>query len=247
MLLKDKTAVVTGCNRGIGKEILKTFSQHGSYVFACVRKIDQSFINQINKLQKENSNTIIPIELDLEDDSNILKSASNILSKKKDIDILVNNAGIIHTSFFQMTSKKKLKELFEINFFSQSLFTQYISKSMIKNKSGSIVNISSISAEDGNEGRSAYSASKAALSSYSKALSRELGKFNVRVNTVAPGLVDTEMLNKNTSKEIISEMKKKISLGKIGLPSQIANSVLFLSSDLSNYITGQTLRVDGGM
>ena len=117
MLLTDKTAVVTGCNRGIGKEILKTFSQHGSYVFACVRKIDQSFINQIDKLQKENSNTIIPIELDLEDDSNILKSASNILSKKKDIDILVNNAGIIHTSFFQMISKKKLKELFEINFF----------------------------------------------------------------------------------------------------------------------------------
>lgn len=83
MLLKDKTAVVTGCSRGIGKEILKTFSQHGSDVFACVRKIDQSFINQIDKLQKENSNTIIPIELDLEDDSNILKSASNILSKKK--------------------------------------------------------------------------------------------------------------------------------------------------------------------
>ena len=109
-----------------------------------------------------------------------------------------------------------------------------------------IVNISSV-ASQGNAGQSAYSASKAALSSYSKALSRELGRSNVRVNTVAPGLVDTEMLNINTSKEVVSEMKKKISLGKIGLPSQIANSVLFLSSDLSNYITGQTLRVDGGM
>ena len=146
-----------------------------------------------------------------------------------------------------MTSKKKIKEIFEVNFFSQCLFTQLISKNMIKNRSGSIINMSSISAEDGNEGRAAYSASKAAFATYSKVLSRELGKFNVRVNVISPGLIDTDMLKKNTSEEIILDMTKKISLGKIGVPSQVSNTALFLASDLSNYITGQTLRVDGGM
>ena len=146
-----------------------------------------------------------------------------------------------------MTSIKKFKEIFDINFFSQVLFTQYILKSMVKNKKGSIVNISSTSGIDSNAGRSAYSASKAALISQSKALSRELGIHNIRVNTIAPGLTDTDMMKNNTAKNVIENVLENVSLKRLADPEEIANAVLLLSSDLSSYITGQTIRVDGGM
>ena len=139
MLLKDKTAVITGCNRGIGKKILEIFSENGATVFACVRSIDEEFKSFINELIKKFNNQIIPIQFNLNDESKIKEAANNILALNKPIDILVNNAATIHTAIFQMTSIKKLKEVFEINFFSQTIFTQYILKSMIKNKKGSII------------------------------------------------------------------------------------------------------------
>ena len=146
-----------------------------------------------------------------------------------------------------MTSVKKLKELFEVNFFSQTIFTQYILKSMIKNKRGSIVYISSSSALDGNEGRSAYSSAKAAMIAQAKVLSRELGVHNIRVNSIAPGLTNTDMMKKNHQEEIVNEIVSRISLRRIANPEEIANVVLLLSSDLTSYITGQVIRVDGGM
>ena len=132
MLLKNKTAVVTGCNRGIGKKILEVFSANGATVFACVRRKDDQFQNYIEVLKKKFNNEIIPIEFDLGDENQVKESANNILSQKRPIDILVNNAATIHTAIFQMTSIKKLREIFEIDFFSQTIFTQYIIKSMIK-------------------------------------------------------------------------------------------------------------------
>ena len=146
-----------------------------------------------------------------------------------------------------MTSKKNLEEIFKVNFFSQTIFTQYILKSMIKNKSGSIIYISSSAAIDGNKGRSAYAASKAALIAQSKVLSKEVGSNNIRVNTIAPGLTNTEMMIKNTPKTIIEETLSGVSLNRVGNPEETAKAVLFLSSDMSSYITGQVIRVDGGM
>ena len=146
-----------------------------------------------------------------------------------------------------MTSIKKFKEVFEINFFSQTIFTQYILKSMIKNKGGSILFISSSSALDGNEGRSAYSASKSALISQAQTMSRELGSYNIRVNTIAPGLTDTDMMKNNTPEKIMKDVISRTTLKRVGDPKEIANVALFLSSNLSSYITGQVIRVDGGM
>ena len=247
MLLKNKTAVVTGCNRGIGKKILEVFSAHGATVFACVRNIDKEFKSNIDEIEQNAKNKIIPIQFDLSNESQIKEATNSILSSNKSIDILVNNAAMIHTAIFQMTSIKKLKEVFEINFFSQTNFTQYILKSMIKNRKGSILYISSSSALDGNEGRSAYSSAKAALITQSKVLSRELGVHNIRVNTIAPGLTDTDMMKKNTTQETIKDVLSRVSLRRIANPEEIANTALFLSSDLSSYITGQVIRVDGGM
>ena len=246
-MLKSKAAVVTGCNKGIGKKILEVFSANGATVFACVRNIDEEFKSFLNELKQKFNNQIIPIQFDLNDEKKIKEAANSILTSNKSIDILVNNAATIHTSIFQMTSVKKLKELFEVNFFSQTIFTQYILKSMIKNKRGSIVYISSSSALDGNEGRSAYSSAKAAIIAQAKVLSRELGVHNIRVNSIAPGLTNTDMMKKNHKEEIVSEMVSRISLRRIANPEEIANVVLLLSSDLTSYITGQVIRADGGM
>ena len=247
MLLKNKTAVVTGCNRGIGKKILEVFSANGAAVFACVRNISKEFKSNINEIEQNTKNKIIPIQFDLSNESQIKEAANSILSSDKSIDILVNNAAMIHTAIFQMTSIKKLKEVFEIDFFSQTNFTQYILKSMVKNKKGSILYISSSSALDGNEGRSAYSSAKSAIITQSKVLSRELGVHNIRVNTIAPGLTDTDMMKENTTQETIKDVLSRVSLRRIANTGEIANTALFLSSDLSSYITGQVIRVDGGM
>ena len=247
MLLKNKTAVVTGCNRGIGKKILEVFSANGATIFACVRNITKEFKIYLNDIKKKFNNQIIPVQFDLNDENQIKEAAKNILSLNLSIDILVNNAATIYTSLFQMTSTKRLKEVFETDFFSQTLFTQYILKSMIKKKAGNILYISSSSALDGNEGRSAYSAAKAAMIAQAKVLSREVGMYNIRVNTIAPGLTDTDMMRQSTPKEIVNEVIPRISLRRIANPEEIANAALLLSSDLSNYITGQVIRVDGGM
>lgn len=247
MLLKDKTAVVTGCSRGIGKKILEVFSTNGAAVFACVRNVDKEFESFIEDLQKKTKNKIIPTQFDLSKEDQIKESANKILSSNIPIDILVNNAAMIHSAIFQMTSINKLKEVFEVDFFAQSNFTQYILKSMIKNKKGSILYISSSSALDGNEGRSSYSSAKGALITQSKVLSRELGPLNIRVNTIAPGLTNTDMMKKNTPQEILKDVLSRVSLRRVGQPDEIANVALLLSSDLSSYITGQVIRVDGGM
>ena len=247
MLLKNKIAVVTGCNRGIGKKILEIFSANGATVFACVRNISEEFRSRIKEIEKNTNNKIIPIQFDLSNESQIKEAGNSILSTNQSIDILVNNAAMIHTGIFQMTSIKKLKEVFEVDFFSQTNFTQYILKSMVKNKKGSILYISSSSALDGNEGRSAYSSAKSALITQSKVLSRELGVHNIRVNTIAPGLTDTDMMKKNTTQETIKDVLSTVSLRRIARTEEIANTALFLSSDLSSYITGQVIRVDGGM
>ena len=247
MLLKNKTAVITGCNRGIGKKILEVFSANGATVFACVRNISKELQSNIDEIEKNTKNKIIPIQFDLSSETQIKEAANSILSSNKSIDILINNAAMIHTAIFQMTSIKKLKEVFEIDFFSQTNFTQYILKSMVKNKKGSILYISSSSALDGNEGRSAYSSAKSALITQSKVLSRELGVHNIRVNTIAPGLTDTDMMKENTTQETIKDVLSRVSLRRIASTGEIANTALFLSSDLSSYITGQVIRVDGGM
>ena len=241
--MNDKTVLVTGSNKGIGFATLKKLSNSGAKIFACVRKIDRNFLDSIGKLNDKN---IIPIEFDLNDREQVKKALTEIKDKTK-IDMLVNNAAAIDTALLQMTTDKKIKDLFETNFFSQLYFTQQIIKLMISNKSGSIVFISSTSSLDGDLGRGAYASTQAAINSIAKVLSRELGKFNIRVNSIAPGLTNTDMAIKNTKKEILDKEISKTSLNRIAEPSEIANVVTFLLSDDSSYITGQTIRVDGGV
>ena len=147
---------------------------------------------------------------------------------------------------FQMTNMDELRKLFEVNFFAPYLFTQYISKLMIRNKRGSIVNISSLVALDGNSGQSAYGASKAALLTMTLSIAEELGPSGIRANVICPGVIETDMMS--TMPQHISEVQKEASfLKKLGKTDDIANTALYLLSDYSSYITGQVFRVDGGV
>lgn len=247
MLLENKVSIITGCNKGIGKSILEIFSQNGSSIFACVRKIDDEFLQFKSELEKKFNNKIFPISFNLENIEEVKEAAKSIIHQNKNLDILVNNAGIIDTFLFQMTTEKSLKKIFDVNFFSQIIFSQFIIKAMVKNRKGNIVNISSTAAIDGNYGRSSYAASKAAVIANTKVLSRELGAYNIRVNAIAPGTTNTDMLNNNSPKDLIKDFVERTSLKRIGNTIEIANVALFLSSNLSSYVTGQTIRVDGGI
>jgi len=247
LLLKNKNTVITGCNRGIGKEIVRVFAENGANIWACVREESGTFSKYINNLEQKHSVKIDPIYFDLENEEQIKAGFKTIKQSKQPVNILVNNAGLIFTALFQMTSMEKLKEMFEINYFSQMLLTQYISRIMMRQKSGSIINISSSAAIEGNEGRTGYASAKAAMITSTKVLAKELAPYNIRVNAVAPGLTQTEMMESSTPEEALNETLNRICMKRVGRPEEIANAALFLASDLSSYITSQTLRVDGGM
>jgi len=247
LLLKNKNTVITGCNRGIGKEIVRVFAENGANIWACVRRESGTFSKYINNLEQKHSVSINPVYFDLSDEEQIKTGVKTIKETKEPVDILVNNAGAIFTALFQMTSMKKLKEMFEINYFSQMLLTQYISRIMMRQKSGSIINISSSAALEGNEGRTGYASAKAAMITSTKVLAKELAPYNIRVNAVAPGLTQTEMMESSTPEDALKETLNRICMKRVGQPEEIANSVLFLASDLSSYMTSQVLRVDGGM
>ena len=247
MLLKGKTAVVTGCNRGIGKALLEVFAKNGANIWACVRQIDKEFENYSLESAEKFNVTITPVNIDLENESQIKEGIKFIKSAKQPIDILVNNAGVIFTALFQMTPVNKMREVFETNFFSQMLLTQSIVKIMTRQNSGNIVNISSSAAIEGNEGRTGYAASKSAMITATKVMARELASHNIRVNAVAPGLTDTDMMHSSTPKDAMEYTLQRLSMKRLGTPEEIANVALFLSSELSTYMTGQVLRVDGGM
>jgi len=247
MLLKNKNSVITGCNRGIGKEIVRVFAENGSNIWACVRKENETFTEYIEDLEQKHSVWINPVYFDLSNEKQIKAGVQTIKEVKETIDILVNNAGVIFTALFQMTSMDKMKEIFDINYFSQMLLTQYISRLMIRQRSGSIVNISSSAAIEGNEGRTSYASAKSSMIASTKVLARELAPYNIRVNAVAPGLTITEMMASSTPEDALQETLNRICMKRVGQPEEIANSVLFLASNLSSYMTSQVLRVDGGM
>ena len=238
-LLKNKTAVITGCNRGIGRSILEKFVENGANCIACVRKPNAEFADYCKSLSIKNSVQVNIITFDLSNNEEVLSGIKKIFNITKQIDVLVNNAGILFNALFQMTSEKKLKEMFQVNFFSHVHLTQLISREMVRNKKGNILFISSTSAERNDYGRFAYSSTKAAISSAARILAKELGNYQIRVNAICPGLTETDMTKLNTRDDFLKEEINRISLKRIGKPNEIANVAVFLASDLSSYISGQ--------
>lgn len=246
MILKNKTALITGSNRGIGLATLIKLSENGADIIACAREKNTEFEKKISEISKNNKNNITPVYFDLNKEEEIEMGLKKIEKISNTIEIIVNNAGINQMSSFQMTSLKKVKEVFQVNLFSNFLITQKLMKILIKNRKGSIINISSNAAYECDAGRSAYSSSKSALIAFTKVLSKELGSFNIRVNAIAPGLTKTDMINDKISKKLIDDTINRIPLKRAANPEEISNVILFLASDLSSYITGEIINVTGG-
>jgi len=245
-LLKGKTAIITGCLKGIGRATMDLFAQNGADIFACCQFESEEFKHHIEVLSKDTCVLIYPLYFDLCDSEQIKTAIKFIRSAKRNIDVLVNIAGMTQDALFHMTTIDQLKKIFEVNFFSQIMFTQYVTKLMLQNKTGSVINISSISAIDGNMGQLSYSSSKAAIIGATKTMSIELAPYGIRVNALAPGVIKTDM-TANLPIDILDKQLGKIKLKYFGFPLEVASSILFLASDMSSYITGQIIRIDGGM
>lgn len=246
MLLKGKTAVVTGCNRGIGKAILERMAANGADVFAVVRRENPEFTEYCAGLTETCGVDIQIVYADFESEDEVTAAAKSILKTKRHIDILVNNIGIAFPQrMLAMTLMSTVKESFQVNVFSGLLFTQLISKSMMRVKQGSIVFLSSSAAFDGGSNIE-YSAGKAAVLGAARRLAVELGAFGIRVNAIAPGLTDTDMGN-ITSEEVMAAAMERNIMKRMAQPDEIADAVIFMASDMSRFITGQVLRVDGGL
>ena len=244
--LSGKTALITGCNRGIGKEILERFVQEGCNIIACTRNIPDSLIESYHKLESEYGIKITPIAMDLSDEQSVKDGMKSAMAACEVIDILVNNAGVAAGGLALMTSMKTLHDVFQINYFSQVLITQYVEKKMMKQKSGSVINMSSIMGLESFAGGTSYGASKSALAYFTRTLSKELGAYNIRVNAIAPNLTDTEMA-KEMEKKAYTSIVENTALKRVGQISEIVNVAVFLASDESSYISGQIMRVDGGL
>ncbi|WP_185878413.1 3-oxoacyl-[acyl-carrier-protein] reductase [Blattabacterium cuenoti] len=241
-LLNGKIAIVTGGSGDIGQSIVKTFVKHGAYV------IFTYFLSKKNakKLVKELENSVEAYEIDLKDLNSSKTFVQKILEKFGSIDILVNNAGIIKDNFLFRMSEKNWDTVIRTNIYSIFNLTKYVIFPMIKQKNGSIINMSSVIGITGNSGQANYATSKAGIIGFTKSIAKELGRKNIRCNAIAPGYISTKM-NSYFSTKTKENWINNIPLKRPGIPQDIANCALFLASDLSNYITGSVLNVNGGL
>jgi len=244
MLLKDKVALVTGGGRGIGREIALNFAREGGRVVIC--DIDpesiQATVRELQALGRDS----LGIKSDVTDFGQVEDMVNKILDKFKRIDILVNNAGITKDALLLRMTPQDWDAVINVNLKGAFNCTKAVAAVMIKQRYGKIVNIASIIGIIGNVGQANYAASKAGIIALTRTAARELASRNINVNAIAPGFIQTDMTAK-LSDEIKQKMLIQIPLGRFGSPGEVAHLCLFLSSDASSFITGQTIVIDGGM
>lgn len=245
-MLKGKNAIITGARSGIGLATLQLFAKNGCNCWAIVHREDPKFLNNIQTWGKEYQVWIKPVYMELDNSDSIKQGMKDILAEKLPVDILVNAAGIVSPNrLFTMTKMEDIKRVMDVNFFSAIELTQLVCRPMTRQRKGSIINIASIAAWGEDTSQMEYAASKAAMVIATKKLARELGSAGIRVNAVAPGLTQTKMLDV-LENEAEAQIKKGLGLHRFGAPEEIAEVCLFLASDKSSYVTGETIKVDGG-
>lgn len=245
MKIYNKNVIITGGSRGIGKEIALTLARNGANVIINYSNNETKALEVVEEIERM-GRTAFAIKADIsnvDDANNLIKQSFDRFDK---IDILINNAGITRDNLLMRMSEKEWDDCLEINLKGTFNVTKSIIRKMIKQKYGSIINISSVVGIMGNAGQSNYAASKAGIIGFSKSIAKEVGKKNIRVNVIAPGFIKTDMTDKLNEK-IKDEYLKGIALNSFGEATDVANAALFLASDLSKYITGQTIVVDGGL
>jgi 3-oxoacyl-[acyl-carrier protein] reductase len=244
-LLEGKVAIITGASRGIGSGIAKVFAQHGANVaFTYSSSVESAMAleNELNafgiKAKGYKSNAA--------DFSEAQQLVDNVLVEFGTIDVLINNAGITKDNLLMRMSEEDFDKVIEINLKSVFNMTKAVQKTMLKNRKGSIVNMSSVVGVKGNAGQANYAASKAGMIGFTKSIALELGSRNIRCNAIAPGFIETEMTAK-LNEDVVQGWRDSIPLKRGGTPEDVANACLYFASDLSAYVTGQVLNVDGGM
>lgn len=245
MILEGKTAIVTGGSRGIGEAIVTRFLEEGACVYSLSRSEGKKY-SDFSEIAEEKGTYFKWIRTDISQKQSIEKAINEVLDKAQSVDILVNNAGITRDGLIFRMKDEEWADVLTTNLTSAFIFCRGLARTMIKQRTGSIINISSVVGLMGNAGQTNYSASKAGLIGLTKSLAKEVAARGVRVNAVAPGFIDTSMTEKlgEKARDAIAEM---IPLKRTGKPQEIAETVLFLASEKSSYITGQILAVDGGM
>lgn len=244
-LLEGKNAIITGASRGIGKGIAMIFAQHGANVAFTY----SSSVEAAQDLEKELTDLGIKAKgyksnaANFEDAQKLIEDVNKDFSS---IDILVNNAGITKDNLLMRMTEEDFDKVIEVNLKSIFNMTKAVQRTMLKQRKGSIINMSSVVGVKGNAGQANYAASKAGMIGFSKSMALELGSRNIRTNVIAPGFIETEMTAKLDEKTV-EGWRNAIPLKRGGSPEDIANACVFLGSDLSDYITGQVLNVDGGM
>jgi len=244
-LLEGKNAIITGASRGIGKGIAMVFAQHGANVAFTY----SSSVEAAQDLEKELTDLGIKAKGYKSNAANFEEAQKLVEDVNKDfssIDILVNNAGITKDNLLLRMTEEDFDKVIEINLKSIFNMTKAVQRTMLKQRKGSIINMSSVVGVKGNAGQANYAASKAGMIGFSKSMALELGSRNIRTNVIAPGFIETEMTAKLDEKTV-EGWRDAIPLKRGGSPEDIANACVFLGSDLSGYITGQVLNVDGGM
>ena len=244
-LLKGKTALITGASRGIGKAIAIRFAMEGSDIAITNIIDDEEFKTTIKEIEALGVRVkgYVSNAANFEDSQQVI---NEIVKDFTRIDILINNAGITRDNLLMRMTEDQWDSVIAVNLKSVFNLTKAVLQTMLKQKNGSIINMSSVVGVSGNAGQSNYSASKAGIIGFTKSIAKEVGSRNIRCNAIAPGFILTEMTEK-LPEEVKKEWANKIPLKRGGTPEDVANTALFLASDLSSYITGQTIHVCGGM
>lgn len=244
-LLNSKNIIITGASRGIGKGIAKLFAQQGANI-AFTYLSSEKKAQKLELELKSYGTKVKGFKSDASNFDSAQKLAVDVLQEFGSIDVLVNNAGITEDSLLMRMTEEDFDKVMDINMKSVFNLTKAVLKPMLKARNGSIINMSSVVGVKGNAGQSNYSASKAAINGFTKSIALELGSRNIRCNSIAPGFIETEM-TQELPLEKIEQWTSQIPLKRGGSVDDIANTTLFLASDLSSYITGQVLNVCGGM
>lgn len=244
--MKGKYALITGSNRGLGKAFMEELASSGVNIWAHARKETPDFLQLLDNLRINYGIEVSPVYFDMTDEDGMKAAIKQIHSSKKPVDILVNNAGVASVSMFGQTPIAKIKEVFDVNLFGQMALTQLVLRLMTRQRSGSIINISSVTALIMSEGQISYATSKSALITWTRNLAAEYGRYGIRVNSLSLGLMNTDM-KAGLNEDEINYFKERTVLQRIGEPEDAAKAVKFLASDDSSFITGQNIRVDGGL